>query len=64
MLKDAKKIKVSLLGIDEEVEFYETEIFEHTEEDGKIYDAAITTDGRLIVWNDGANSWIQVKRWA
>lgn len=56
--------KVELLGLDIEVEFDETEIYQYTEEDGQEYEAVITTDGRLIGWNDGENSWMQIKRWA
>lgn len=53
--------KVELLGLDIEVEFDENEVFKYEEEDGEIYDAVTTTDGRLIAWDDGANSWIQIK---
>ena len=56
--------KVELLGTDIEVEFDESEVFEHKTSTGDIYKAAITTDGRLIGWDDGANSWVQLARWA
>lgn len=62
--KGAKMKKVELLGLDIEVEFDEAEIFEYTEDDGEKYEAAVTTDRRLIAWDDGSNSWVQLKRWA
>ena len=54
--------KVELLGMDLEVEFSENEITDYTEEDGVIYKAVTTTDGRLIAWDDATNSWMQLKR--
>ena len=62
--EDNKMTKVILSGLDTEVEFDETKVFSHTEEDGQVYEAAVTTDGKLIAWDDGANSWTQIKRWA
>lgn len=56
--------KVNLLGLDIDVDFDEDQMFLYTEDDGVEYHAAITTDGRLIVWDDGANSWVQASRWA
>ena len=57
-----KMKKIELLGLDTEVEFNESEVFEHETSTGDKYEAAITTDGRLIGWDDGANSWVQLAR--
>ena len=46
-----------------EVEFDETKTFKYIEEDGEEYEGAETTDGRLIVWNDGQNEWVQVTQY-
>lgn len=54
--------KVTLLGLEIEVEFEESEIFDYTEADGNHYEAVWTSDNRLIIWNDGANSWAQIER--
>lgn len=56
--------KVELLGLDLEVEFDENKIFDFVNSDNETVDAVVTTDGRLIMWDDGANSWVHVARWA
>lgn len=55
---------VELLGLDIEVEFDEADVYQRENSDGNMTDAVITTCGRLIAWDDGANSWVQVSRWA
>ena len=61
--KEGKEMKkVSLLGLEIEVEFDESEIFDYPDEDGQVYQAVWTKDDRLIVWHDGANSWAQIER--
>lgn len=50
--------KVELLGLDMEVEFKESEVeFSETEQ----METVETTDGKLIGWDDAANSWILIR---
>ena len=55
---------VELLGLEITVEYDEEETYTYAVDDGEEYEAATTTDGRLIAWDDAVNSWIQVSRWA
>lgn len=56
--------KVNLMGLDIEVEFDEREIAQQENSDGEMVDTVVTACGRLIGWDDGANSWTQWARWA
>lgn len=51
--------QVELLGLEIKVQFDPAEVYTV---EGVEY--VITTDGRLISWDDAANSWVQVRRWA
>ena len=53
-----------LLGLDIVVEFDDKKIFDFLTSDMALTDAVVTTDNRLIAWDDGANSWVQVKEHA
>ena len=51
--------KVTLIGLEIEVEYDEEELFDY-EESNEVYQAVVTTDGRLIVWDDGEGGWLQI----
>jgi len=51
--------RVTLLGLEIEVEYDPWGVY--TVEG---VPTVATVCGRLIAWDDGANSWIQVRRWA
>ena len=51
--------KVILIGLNVEVKFDEGEQFAY-EEGNEVYWAVVTTDSRLIVWDDGENGWLQI----
>ena len=63
MSNDKKKKVWACVGNEDiEVEIDKDKIFKYGEEEE--YEAVITTDGRLITWNDAMNTWVQIKRWA
>lgn len=51
--------KVTLIGLNVEVEFDEEEVFDY-EEGNEVYRAVVTTDNRLIIWEDGEGGWLQI----
>lgn len=56
----AKKT-VNLMGLNEVVIFDESKTFEYTTSSGEVCEtAAVTEDGRLIAWDEGCNSWVQI----
>ena len=57
-------MSTNLHGLDVVVEYDMNDLFMYTEDDGVEYEAVVTTDGRLIVWDEAIGSWIQIKRWA
>lgn len=58
-MKESKK--VTLIGLNIEVEYDDEEVYYWIEE-SETLEGRQTTDGRIIVWDDAHNGWIQVWR--
>lgn len=55
------KNTVTLFGLEIEVTINEDETFEYTTSCGDVYEqAAITTDGRLVAFDDSVAAWVQL----
>lgn len=57
-----KLSKAILIGLEIEVEFDGNNLYTHTEADGTEYQAVVTTDGRIIVFDESHNGWLQIGR--
>ena len=53
--------RVNLVGYEIEVEYDEEEVY-YWQEEGTTLEGYVTTDGRVIVWDDAHNGWLQVWR--
>ncbi|NCB47009.1 hypothetical protein EOM81_08340 [bacterium] len=54
--------KVTLIGLGINVKFNPANLYTHVEADGTEYKAATTTDGRIIVFDEAHNGWLQIAR--
>mgnify|MGYP001335284839 CR=1 FL=1 len=55
------KTTVTLLGLDIEATYDDSETFEFTTSNGDVYnESAVTTDNRLIAFDNAACAWVQL----
>ena len=53
---------VTLIGLEIKVKFNPANLYTHIEADGTEYQAATTADGRIIVFDEAHNGWLQIAR--